>query len=358
MNAFTAPRLAAPAWLLAIAPLIPALVLLLATASLEISQTPDSVQYLLAADGLARGDGFGSGFLHWPPLYPMLLALGGLTWAAVLGKLGALATILGVWAIGRTVIASCIGLAFALLVLACLPQFGSVFGTVWSEAVYVPLCVWLAYFWADHLTTGSRRSLLTACVLLSLAMLTRHVGVVLAIAMALMAFRQPRTLALIGAACVPYALWVARTMMVSGTYAGARPPRATPDLLHQLELFGRTVGHWFVPHTYFMSGGVAIGVVFLALALAGLAYHARRSPLLTFAALFVLGHCALTVITASRLSLDVDARTLFPVFWPTLLLVIVAIETAHKPSRWFYYPVAAYALLWFAAPNAITNALV
>lgn len=351
---YAVPRM--PAWLVAIAPAIPALLLLIATATLAIEQTPDSVQYLLAAEGLARRGEFGSGFLHWPPLYPMLLSLGGLTWAAVLAQLGAFATIFGVWAIGRTVIASRIGLAVALLALAALPQFGAVFSTIWSETVYVPLCVWLAYFWADHLTTGSRRSLLAACVLLSLAMLTRHVGVVLAVAMAMMAFRRPSTLALIGAACVPYALWVVRTFMVSGTLAGPRAPLDNPDLLHQLELFGRTVAHWFVPHVYFLSGGIAMGIVFLALALAALAY--QRKPLLTFAALFVLGHSVLTVYTASRMVLDVDARTLFPIFWPTLLLVICAIEAARKPSRWFYYPAIAYGLFWFSAPNGIINALV
>jgi hypothetical protein len=100
-----------------------------------------------------------------------------------------------------------------------------------------------------------------------------------------------------------------------------------------------------------------LGIVFLALALAALAFHARRTPLLTFAALFVLGHSVLTIWTASRVFLDVDARTLFPILWPTLLLVVVAIESAHKPSRWFYYPVVAYVLFWFAAPNAIVNAL-
>lgn len=344
--------------LAAIAPLVPAIALLLATASLTIGQTPDSVQYLLAADALAQTGELGARFVHWPPLYPVLLSLGGLTWAAVLANLCAVATVIGAWAVCRTVIASRIGLAFALLALVCLPQFGTVFGTVWSETLYVPLVVWLMYFWADYLTTDSRRSLVASCVLLSLALLTRHVGAVLVIAMALMAYRKPRVLAAIGAACIPYALWVARTFYVSGTYAGERIPKEAPDLGHQLELFGRTVGHWFVPHVYFQSGGWIMGLAFLGLALGALAYHYRRSHLLTFAALFVLGHSVLTIYSASRVILDVDARTMFPAFFPTLLLVACAIQLTYRPSRWFWYPLAAYALLWFSAPNAIVNALV
>jgi hypothetical protein len=342
-------------------PVIPALVVLIATATLQIGQTPDSVQYLRAAEQLARHGEFGADFVYWPPLYSALLALHpGAPWPAVLAQLGAFATILGFWAVGRTVIESRIGLTFALLALACLPQFGTVFGSVWSETVYVPLCVWLAYFWARHLTSSSLRSLIASCILLALAMLSRHVGVVLACAMALMACRRPFTLAMIGAACIPYALWVARTFIASGTYAGHRAPLAHPDLSHQLELFGRVVGHWFVPHVFFLSGGILIGCAFQLLAITALAYHARRSPLLTFAALFVLGHGALTIYTASRVSLDVDPRTLFPIFWPTLLLVVCGIEAIGRrvAGRWFAVFVVAYGLFWFAAPNAIVNALV
>ncbi len=188
-------------------------------------------------------------------------------------------------------------------------------------------------------------------------MLARHVGVVLAIAVGLLALQHRKSLLPIWLACVPYTLWVARTFLLSGTYGGHRK-LLDNSLLDKLESFGRVVGHWFMPHVYLQSGGIVIGLVFLLAVFAALIYHARRSPLLALCALLVLGHSVLTVVTASRLFLDVDARTIFPVFWPTLLLVAWGLVTLHRPSRWYYYPVAIYILLWFAAPNPITSALV
>jgi hypothetical protein len=353
-----------PAWW----PLLPALALFLLTLDAGYGTTPDSLHYLAAAEHLRRTGGFGEDFTLWPPLYPALLALhpGGLgSWPALLGRIGALATLLGVWAIGRQLFASRLALAIALLALVALPNFGVVFMTVWSETVYVPLLVWTIFFWTRHLQSGARRDAAAAGAFLALAMLTRHVGVVLAIAMALTGLRYRRELRWVGLACLPYAAWVLRTFLVSGTYAGHRAPLAKPNLAWQVEQFGRVLGHWLVPHVYPVTGGIAIAVLVLGalgLVAAACLREERRAPL--FLSLFVLGHCVLTVWTASRTVLDVDARTLFPVFCPLLLLAFWGIDRGCRRvegkaiAPWLHVLIACYALLWFSAPNALVNALV
>src|SRR4249919_1854455 len=120
MNAI-AERVARPHdwWLL-----LPALAVFLATPDLTYTTSPDSLRYMAAAEALRNTGTFSPDFTYWPPLYPALLAihptdLG--TWAAILARIGALATLLGAWAIGRTVLASRYSLAFGLLALAVLP---------------------------------------------------------------------------------------------------------------------------------------------------------------------------------------------------------------------------------------------
>lgn len=366
-------RPAGPNWLIAIAPAFPALALLIATFDLSYGLTPDSLAYLQAAEDIRRTGWVGPEFQFWPPLYPALLALGGwigldtASFAALLARAGSFATVLGAWAIGRSVLASRVSLTLALLALTSLPQFGLVFGHVWSETIYVPLAVWIAYIWTRYLSGGT--GLTAACVLLSLALLTRHVGVVLAIAMGITALiaRRPRALAFIGLACVPFGAWLVRTYLLSGTIAGHRPLLANPDLIGKVEQFGRVFGHWFFPHFYFSSGGILVAALLLLALLALLAHSFKRGhSFLTFAALFALGHSVLTVYSASRVTLDVDGRTLFPILWAVLLAMAWAIESlgrrleCTKPhvAPWFYMVVGLYCLLWFAAPNAIVNALI
>jgi hypothetical protein len=353
-----------PPWLRSLWPLLPALLVLCSLLGLQVAQSPDSLKYLQAAENFHRSGELGADFLHWPPLYPVLLSLhhalgiGANTLAALLGDAGALATLLGAWLLGRRVFSSPLTLALVLLALVSVTRFGTVFASAWSEAVFVPLSVWLACFWTRRLE--GEGGLLPACLLLSLALLTRHVGVVLAIAMALTALRLPprarlQALAAIAAACIPYALWLWRTYLLSGAPMGPRAPLAHPDLAHQLALFGQVWAHWLFPHAYF--GGILIGAAVLA-AMAAALVAVRDSRFLAYTALVLLGHCVLTVYSASRLFLDVDARTLFPVFWLALFLLAHLLERAVAGRRWAQLLLGAYLLAWFSAPNAIINALV
>jgi hypothetical protein len=348
--------------------LLPALALFLATVGLSLGTTPDSLRYLAAAEALRTTGKLGADFTLWPPLYPALLALHPLdirTWAAILAKAGELATLLGVWAIGRGLLQSRYALAFGLLALVALPHFSLVFTHVWSETVYLPLIVWTTWFWTRHLHDGSLADALIAAAILSLAMLTRHVGVVLAIAMALTALAYRRPLRWIALACLPYGAWVARTYFVSGTYAGSRAPLAEPNLAWQLEQFGRVLAHWLAPHFFPTSGGMAVALLVLAaLGVAAIRFLRDDARTLLFLALFVLGHSVLTIWTASRIVLDVDARTLMPVSWALMLIGLWGVDRLCRRveetnrARWVQLALALYGLFWFSAPNEIVNALI
>lgn len=348
--------------------MLPALLVWLSLLVLTPDQTPDSARYLLAAESLRANGTYGEGYLHWPPLYPSLLALHALvgveatTFAAMLGNLGALLSIIGVWVLGRRLLTSPHTLTVVVLAWVCVTRFGTVFAHVWSEAVFLPLMVWLTYYWARHL--DEKQGWVGACVLLALALLTRHVGVVLAVAMGLTALRWRKWPALGGIilACVPYALWLWRTYEISGTLTGPRSLLPNPDLFQKAELFGQVWGHWIFPHAYFLSGGVIVATACLA-AFASALPFVRRSGLLCFAVLVVLGHSVLTIYSASRTTLDVDSRTLFPTFWLALLVLGWAVERclarlSPRSAKFAKISLAAYIFVWFSAPNAIINAVV
>ena len=378
-------------------PVLPALAALLLTGDWAIGVTPDSLNYLRAAENVAHEGYFGADYLHWPPLYPALLALHGLfavnvmTFAICVSKILQLSTLAGFWLIARNVAKSAYGLAFGLLVLVCIPQFQFVFSTVWSEGLYIPLCIWTVFFWMRYLReTNGYRDLLLASVFLALALLTRHVGVVLAFALVL-SIQRIRTrslneklvaLAATIAATIPYFFWVLRTWKLSGTIGGPRVPLQGFDPLQKFELFGRVIWHWFAPHSYLQSHGIIIAAVFLGAALLAPLHcflvtprtqdflrskHGDGCWLISLLTLFIVGHALLTIITAARYTLDVDNRTIFPIFWPTLLLsmhalMVLSMLARSTNSRFSIQAVeiliVGYCTYWFLAPNSIINTLV
>lgn len=345
-------------------PLAPALVVLLSLLGLDAGQSPDSRNYLAAAESLRELGTPGDGYLLWPPLYPVVLAGHGpfepVTFAALIGDVGAVATVLGLWALCKTVRLSQVTQCVVLLMLVSITRFGSLFASVWSETLYIPLVVWAIHGWARYLR--SEGGIYFPALLVACALLTRHVGIVLVIAVALASAYRGRRGAVIAAAiaCVPWSLWLLRTYLLCGSPMGPRSGAPTGDLLHQLSLFGSTWGHWLFPHVYW--GEAMAGAVVLAAFMASI-FLVRRSPALLPAALFLAGHSAFTVWTASRTFLDTDSRTLFPTVPFALLISAWGAETCWREFRGyaavgFKTALVVFLFLWFSAPNAIVNELV
>jgi 4-amino-4-deoxy-L-arabinose transferase-like glycosyltransferase len=208
--------------------------------------TPDSVTYLSVARSLVEGEGWvrfdGRAYASWPPLYPLVLAAGaalGLPPETAARAVGALACALTlaavVWILARVTGHLFWAMLGGLLTLAS-PPVVETFATAWSEGLFTAL-VTLAF--AAAVRAGRQpgpRSLVAMALLVGAAWLTRHVGAVVAAALAAWLLALPgsgrdrarRALLFGGVSAALPLLWAAATWLRTGTPAGERGNASAP----------------------------------------------------------------------------------------------------------------------------------
>ena len=213
---------------------------LLRLASYGPSVGPDAANYITVARSLLAGDGLvGSGgapMVSWPPLYPALLAGGGLFGFdpyAVAGPLNAiifgLTILVAGWWLRRHLHSRLLWLWGCLSIALALPLV-EIASHALSEAVFI-LFVTLALTQVDaHLRGGGRAALVRAAAFSALACLTRYMGaaVILAVVPMLLTARvapwekmkRIAVYTLIAAALV--GLWMLRNFLIAGSMTGER----------------------------------------------------------------------------------------------------------------------------------------
>ena len=329
--------------------------------------TPDSVQYLSAAEHVAAGRGVWTSvtnldvlqeeipFAAWPPLYPAIL--GGLSrvgipmfpaarwWnvllaAAAVLPLAWLAALVG----GRDAVAPVV----VLHALMFYPVFVASF--VWSESTYVFLSLLSLALAARAL--GKERGFpweyALAGAAAGAAMLTRYTGFTLIGATLLAVWllslsKRPalllRDLVLYGApAVLPNLAWLARNHHLTGFFFGEKRPEAWFGWDRILSDAGRTLGlDWTAPVARaatpwagaLAAAGILGGVLLLAVALPRLrhlrfpAYRPETGAALLlgfYATAFLLG----MILLSHRVGFDpLNTRYLCPAY-PVLLVLMVA----------------------------------
>lgn len=220
---------------------------------------------LLAGRGLTIPWGIAAGqpLTHFPPLFPVLLALGG-----TLGP--------DPWVIARYLnaglrsidVALCAFLAWRLspvpasallaaFLLLCSVHMEFVFGSAWSEPLFLALALTSLYALASAQSSGSRLALVAAGVFAGAAVMTRYVGLTLLLTAALVLWRSKAGMrarllnvatfgVLVG---LPLVLWLVRNDVVAGNLVGNRSPGwHAPSVEHfTTGLF--TLLDWIVPST-------------------------------------------------------------------------------------------------------------
>ena len=213
---------------------------LLRLASYGPSVGPDAANYITMARSLLAGDGLvgldGGPLVYWPPLYPALLAGGGLFGFdpyAVAGPLNAiifgLTVLVAGWWLRRHLhsrflwLWGCLSIALALPLAEIAPH-------ALSESVFI-LFVTLALTQVDaHLRGGERAFLIRAAAFSALACLTRYMGasVILAVVPMLLAARvapwekMKRIVVYTLIAAAPVGLWMLRNFLIAGSMTGER----------------------------------------------------------------------------------------------------------------------------------------
>jgi hypothetical protein len=335
----------------------------------------DSMFYLTSADSLRQGHGLswvaGGGELrplvHYPPLYPLVLA--GLGWAGVddlraTTWLAGLLFGLNIGLVGaillRVTHRGWIAIAGAALALAS-PVFIDVHLEVMSEPLFL---VWtlsaLACLWS-YWREPRLRPLVAAGAATALAYLTRYVGAA-AVATGVLAVivtrqgsfkRKVGHLALYaGLALMPIAGWYLRNLILTGT-ATNRLLIFHPVTLSTLRAAAATLSTWLLPSTapLWLKAGIllvaAAGLVSMALwgwwSTYRSAEHRDAGPdprkdavrlatiLVAFAGVYVL--FLLASLTFFDASTRLDNRILSPVFLAVTMASLSLVATLPRVGR-------------------------
>ena len=319
----------------------------------------DSVNYVTVARNLLAGDGLvglGSGpWVSWPPLYPAMLAGGGLFGFdpyAVAGPLNAvifgLTVLVAGWWLRRHLRSRFLWLWGCLSTALALP-LAEVASDALSESAFI-LFVVLSLTQIDaHLGGGGRASLVRAAAFSALACLTRYMGVsvILAVVPMLLAARvaprekMKRIVVYTLIAAAPVGLWMLRNFLLAGSTTGERDLGFYSFPFIVDEALRIAFGHWW------LVGLTAPAL--LALVMAACHAFCRRSdwkrdaavasdvawgPLRVFGG-FALAY--LTLLVAAMMSGGtwdgLQWRYLAPVYVPLLFAALLLMDGALQYAR-------------------------
>ena len=347
--------------LLAAAAALGAGLVLLRQASYGPGMPWDAVNYITVARNLLAGDGFvdmrgvygGAPFVSWPPLYPAMLAGGGLFGLDPYAFAGPLNAVL----FGLTVLVAgswlwrhlhsrflwlwgCFSIALAL-------PLAEMASEAMSESAFI-LFVTLALTQIDaHLCGGGRASLIRAAAFSALACLTRYMGasVILAVVPMLLAApvapreKMKRIAVYMLIAAAPVGLWMLRNILVAGSMTGERGRGFYSFSFIVDEALRIAVGDWWLV-------GLAAPVL-LALVMAACHAFARTGkggppvasdvawgPLRVFGG-FALAY--LTLLVAGMMSGNtwhgLQWRFLTPAYVPLLCAALLLMDGALRYAR-------------------------
>ena len=317
----------------------------------------DGFSYVAVARNLLKDagfmDSFGIPMVLWPPLFPALLAAGGvilrmdpLVAAYLLNALffAGIVYLGGLLSFRYLSSSPLVALAGTLTILFSAPLYEDA-TQAWSDPLFIFLVLFSFILMQSYLSRRNTAELLLLSSATALACLDRYIGVTLVIWGAVIVIvanlRQLRvavahlfSFALISLA--PVGLWLIRNLLVAGTLTGRGGiPESLPnnlrDVYHGILL-------WYIPATLqFGLVLILIGVVagfFLGASFRnlepGLRANARQpNPAVLFAAasvLFVAIYIAFVVVVATRSHTALESRTLSPLYVPMTLTFLMAVR--------------------------------
>lgn len=264
-------------------------VLWIASSSWGIGYDPDSIIYEDVAENWLDGQGitrydFATGerypMSNFPPLYPIALGL----LSQINDNLAQSARLLNtvLWGIvwlfvyrwimhgGQSHI---IAWSVATLLMINLLVF-QVFGTSWSEPMFIALGLTGLWFVHRYRQLHHRKPLIIAAIFLALAILTRYAGVALVMTATIMIWtsvstrrRQLEDTIILGLISgMPLFIWVARNLILRGDIA-ARDVHFTMFGIPQLESSVATLGQWLIPIPEMRVNVIIIGLITLLIVL-------------------------------------------------------------------------------------------
>ncbi|MBI9074604.1 MAG: hypothetical protein JEZ02_04260 [Desulfatibacillum sp.] len=361
-------------------------IIITATSRYGIGLTMDGASYVACARSLVDGQGFyafdGRPYIHWPPLFPLVLAgpaLFGPDPVDILPWLHAL--VFGLIVFGFHYILQKNLKSFLLVVwgtltaLLTLPIINLSI-SAYAEPLFILLSGAYIYCLQAFLTNEKKACFVLACLFASLSCLQRYAGVILPVAGAVLIIagfrhltlekRFKHAVILCMAAYLPLGVWLVRNLVVSTRIAGFEAGGGG----HWLELVGshtKIVMSWIFPtqeHLIWTPMVIILQICILVL----LWFSDRKKIRLVFRAQNLrtmpgaMGLCFafywVFILFTEWFSYDVDNnphRFLAVIQLPFYFLVLAWIDklmAAAKTMRWFralQVVTACLALFWIVA---------
>ncbi len=340
------------------------LLLLYVTSTGSVVDSFDSTVYIETARSVLSGNGFqydGKPMTHYPPVYPLLLALSGLMKVDPLDgarMLHAVIFALNTFIVGYTVYRLTgkhfISTVCALLLFFSAPAMLLMHILVRSESPFILFALLTVLFTGLYVEKCSPWLLAATTASLALGQMTRYVGVTLlppVVCVLLLFERRPlrdrvRDCALLSIASIlPLLAWLARNMLVSGSAAN-RPVVFHPaGISHVRSLMATLYDFWFsfgcqLPWKILLVFLAGLFILFLFFRSVGknLGQPAPASALLpiqTMIVVFFFSYILFLFFTISYLdaATPLDSRILSPLFASGIILLVTLINDTGVGSR-------------------------
>ncbi|MHC4661042.1 MAG: hypothetical protein ACYS8W_05080 [Planctomycetota bacterium] len=315
--------------------------------------SPDSVSYISAARSFAAEGTYidldGMNFERWPPLFPTVLGLFRLVGVGVIQGarfLNAFVFAVTVFLIGFWGLKRFRYRPFALFTAAAIFVAEPVLWPslyVWSEPLFVLLCVLSVFGVISYLEKGRARYLFLSILSVSMSVLTRYagIGVIASLGLCILVAKRRdfvKGLAAGAMFCivsfVPLLLWFIRNLISSGQTAGWRGKGQSP-FTENLELIGREASNWILPEKTPLLASFLIVYFVLTLLVVAAGRHRMilddlkalfRSPRSRPLLFFALGYVIFLLLSSAYSWVPINLRLMSPAYWSFLLLAIFALD--------------------------------
>lgn len=332
--------------------LVSSVVFVLVTNEHRMAISFDSIRYISMSRNLLSGEGLLDFFNRYnadqPLLYPLLLSL--ISFLVRVDPLEA-SWILGVILIGLISLVSALILFTyieniwlkylgCLLLIFFLPSSIVIFWA-WTEPLFILLTLSNFYFFEKYLKKDKFRDFFILCVIASLAMMTRYIGIILIplSVFAIFAFtkysfreRLIKSVEFSILSVLPLGVNLIANYINTSAVFGPRSPSIF-TLKQNLSYVSEVLFNWYLPsfiaehRSILLVFGVFVGVLITKKFSKVNIFESRFFQKSRLIVLFVIIHIGFLVYSATTIAFDrIGPRLLSPVFIPILLVVLIFLD--------------------------------
>ncbi len=338
---------------------------ILATLNYGPGLSPDSIEYLAAANNLVHGLGFlsynGLPIYEWPPLYPVIIFLSSfslgvstLISAVILNALlfGLIiyrsGLILYKYLNNKTIVI--VGL---LAVLFSIPVFTE---ALWahSELLFIFLLILYIDYLISYIEKGNLISFTILVILTSFALLTRYIGItmVLTTIITILIYskkeKSKKILSILFYTVlsgIPIGIWIIRNYIISNTFFGERGTSRYSFFLNIYLTIDKILSWDISDHFINLKVFFIIFILIAALVLILLMvkkirvkdlYLTINKRITVILILFISGYLlTLILISSIKAHNPIDSRLLSPVYIPGLILLLIILQACYNRIKSF-----------------------